>query len=121
MPWLASFGFSSLVPFIVIILTLIPHIIITITVIILKNMIIKIKRYSSAVKNCKVAGRVGAQFLNWLVHQKQVEICYDGDGDDGDDDAVNEKEGDDDDGGCSIPQLACSPRTVGDIIYNNDD
>ena len=39
----------------------------------------------------------------------------------GDDDAVNEKEGDDDDGGCSIPQLACSPRTVGDIVYNNDD
>jgi len=28
--------------------------------------------YSSAVKNCKVAGRVGAQFLNWLVHQKQT-------------------------------------------------
>ena len=52
--------------------------------------------------------RVAAQFLNWLVHQKQVEIYYydDDDGDDGDD------EEDDEEGVCSIHHLSGSPKQV---------
>ena len=33
-------------------------------------------RYSSAVKNCKVAGKVAADLLNWLVQQQLVGRCY---------------------------------------------
>ena len=33
-------------------------------------------RYSSAVKNCKVAGSVAAHFLNWLVQQNQVLLTF---------------------------------------------
>ena len=32
-------------------------------------------RYSSAVKNCKVAGKVAADLLNWLVQQQLVGRC----------------------------------------------
>ena len=63
---LGGYGFPALVAFIILL-----NIFVTITVLV---MMVTLKRYSSAVKNCKVAGRVAAHFLNWLVQQKQVEI-----------------------------------------------